>query len=79
VFGAGALSAAAACFAAAAMFHRHRDRVVWARARRFRSSAPGPRQRYLRGRAAQLDMAVPIVACALLGLALLAAGLATLV
>ena len=58
--------------------HLHRDRVVAASGPGGRGNAPGPRRRDLRGRAAQFDMALPVVGCALLGLVLLAAGLATL-
>jgi hypothetical protein len=75
-----ALTVAAALFVAAAFLYRHRGATLrfMTRLRGFDRSPVGPRRRYQSGWTGQLDMALPVIACLLLGLVFLVRGLLTL-
>jgi hypothetical protein len=75
-----ALVVAAALFLAALMLYRHRGATLrfMTRFRGFDRTPVGPRRRYQTGWAGQLDMALPVLVCLLLGLAFLVHALLTL-
>jgi hypothetical protein len=75
-----ALAVAAALFVAAAALYRHRGATLrlMTRLRGFDRTPVGPRRRYQTGWAGQLDMALPVIMCLLIGLAFLVRGLLAL-
>jgi hypothetical protein len=75
-----ALAVAAALFVAAAMLYRHRGVTLrfMTRLRGFDRTPFGPRRRYQTGWAGQVDMALPVLICLLLGLAFLVRGILAL-
>ena len=75
-----ALAVAAALFVAAGAFYRHRGATLrlMTRLRGFDRTPVGPRRRYQTGWAGQLDMALPVIVCLLIGLAFLIRGLLAL-
>jgi hypothetical protein len=75
-----ALSGAAVCFLGAWLLYRRRGATLrlMTRVRGFDRARLGPRRRYQEGWSGQLDMALPVMACLLLGAVFLSRGLATL-
>jgi hypothetical protein len=75
-----ALAVAAALFIAAGVLYRRRGATlrIMTRLRGFDRTPVGPRRRYQTGWAGQIDMALPVLVCLLLGLAFLVRALLTL-
>jgi hypothetical protein len=75
-----ALAVAAALFVAAAALYRHRGATLrfMTRLRGFDRTPVGPRRRYQTGWTGQIDMALPVLVCLVLGLAFLVRGILTL-
>lgn len=75
-----ALAVAAALFVAAGALYQRRGATLrlMTRLRGFDRTPVGPRRRYQTGWAGQLDMALPVIVCLLIGLAFLIRGLLAL-
>ena len=75
-----ALGVAAVCFAAALLLYRRRGATLrlMTRLRGLDRTPIGPRRRYQSGWSGQVDMALPVIVCLILGLAFLIRGLLVL-
>ena len=75
-----ALAVAAALFVAAGALYQRRAATLRQKTRQrgFDRTPVGPRRRYQTGWAGQLDMALPVIVCLLIGLAFLIRGLLAL-
>jgi hypothetical protein len=75
-----ALGLAAAAFAGAGVLYRRRGVILrlMTRVRGFDRTPAGPRRRYQTGWTGQLDMALPVIVCLLIGLLFLVRGLLAL-